>query len=141
MNETFIQALFGGVLIGLAATVMLLLNGRVTGISGIINGILNFTKGDLGWRIAFAAGLILGGISLFSTKPEFFVVEATSSLGLVAVAGLLVGFGAVLGSGCTSGHAVCGISRFSIRSILATIVFMSVGIVSATFLREVLFGG
>lgn len=141
MYESILQSVFGGVLIGLAATLMLLLNGRVTGISGILNGILNFTKGDLAWRLAFALGLVVGGVSLYVSNPEYFVIEANASMGVVALAGLLVGFGAVLGSGCTSGHAVCGLSRFSIRSILATIVFMSVGILSATVLRDFIVGG
>lgn len=135
MLESITYALIGGAIIGVAASMMLIFNGRVTGISGIFNGILSFPKGDLAWRVAFIAGLVFGGAALYSIRPDMFINESGRPLWLVAVAGLIVGFGTVMGSGCTSGHGVCGISRFSPRSIVATIAFMGAGIVTATLLR------
>lgn len=139
MFESIILALIGGGIIGIAASIMLVFSGRVTGISGIYNGIFNFTKGDLGWRIAFILGLVLGGSLLVLLKPELFVNTSGRPLWLVAVAGLIVGFGTIMGSGCTSGHGVCGISRISPRSLVATAAFMAAGFVTATLIRQ-LFG-
>lgn len=138
------EALLGGVLIGLAASGMLLATGRVAGVSGIVNGI--FTQimkksADITWRLAFVAGLVTGGAALLAFQPEFFAPsEPRRPVGVVIIAGLLVGVGTVMGSGCTSGHGICGISRFSIRSIIATLTFIIFGILSATLFR-VLDGG
>ena len=136
MNTEWLYALTGGVLIGLAVSLMLLLNGRVTGISGIINGLLNPVKGDLAWRIYFVVGLIGGGII-------YNFISSTHSLTLISdfswtlpIAGLLVGFGTVLGSGCTSGHGVCGISRMSVRSLIATITFILAGVITVFIIRH-----
>ena len=129
MQQDWINALLGGVIIGLAVSVMLIWNGRVTGISGIINGVLSPIKGDTAWRLLFVLGLFLGGLVLKALSPVVFQGQLATDLWTTVLAGLLVGFGTVMGSGCTSGHGVCGISRLSPRSLIATIVFILVGIV------------
>lgn len=136
MNTEWINALVGGVLIGISVSLMLLWNGRVTGISGIIAGALAPVKGDTSWRLLFIAGLMLGGVVLKILNPKVFEGALATGLGTTAIAGLLVGFGTVLGSGCTSGHGVCGISRLSPRSIVATVVFMGAGILSVVVFRK-----
>ena len=125
-----VNALLGGALIGLAVSLMMLFNGRVTGISGIVGGIISPKKTDFGWRIFFFAGLLLGGVVLTFLKPEAFIQQSSAVWGDYVFAGLLVGFGTLLGNGCTSGHGVCGISRLSIRSIIATMTFIGFGILS-----------
>src|SRR5690349_8922987 len=107
------QALSGGVLIGLGASLLLLCNGEIAGISGIFEGLLARKAGDIAWRIAFCLGLLAGGAALLSFYPSAFSLPANRPLASIAIAGLLVGYGARLGGGCTSGHGVCGISRFS----------------------------
>lgn len=129
MPTEWIYALIGGVCIGIAATLMLYWNGRVTGISGIVNKLMSRRAGS--WRWGFFAGLIAGGILLKFIAPEVFVTSLNAPLWTVPVAGLLVGFGTAMGSGCTSGHGVCGISRLSIRSIVATVTFIAAGMLSA----------
>ncbi len=136
MQQDWINALLGGLMIGFAVSLMLYLNGRVTGISGIIYGTLNPHKNDMQWRLLFVAGLFLGGITLKIFKPDMFSGALPTDLWTVIVAGLLVGFGTVLGSGCTSGHGVCGISRLSPRSLVATIVFIAAGIFSVVAFRK-----
>lgn len=128
MSQEWIKALLGGVLIGISVSLMLLWNGRVTGISGIINGIISPVKGDTLWRFLFIAGLFLGGLVMKQMNPKVFENTISTEIWTTIVAGLLVGFGTILGSGCTSGHGVCGISRMSLRSLVATIVFMAAGI-------------
>lgn len=135
----WLLSLAGGALIGTSVSIMLLLNGRVTGISGIINGALSPAKGDTAWRFLFLFGLLLGGTVVKLVDPSAFSSEIESQIWLVALAGLLVGFGTVMGSGCTSGHGVCGVSRLSIRSIVATLVFMLAGIASVALIRKVFF--
>lgn len=140
MGMDQLNALYGGVLIGIAVSIMLLFNGRVTGISGILNGVLNPTKGDTLWRVFFISGLLLGGLALKILKPTFF--EIGNNLTLyefikIGIAGLLVGFGTILGSGCTSGHGICGISRLSLRSIVATLSFIFSGILMVYFLKNI----
>jgi len=135
MMQSILWALAGGALIGVAASMMLVFNGRVTGISGIANGLLSYVKGDYLWRAAFILGLVAGGVILGANHPEFFVNATNRSDIMIAAAGVIVGFGTVLGSGCTSGHGVCGISRLSPRSLLATGVFMMVGMIVATVLK------
>lgn len=134
-------ALIGGAIIGVAVSLMLVFNGRVTGISGIVSGVLSPRKNDISWRILFLLGLLSGGVLLRFIQPEAFQ-SASQNMGLIdyAVAGLLVGFGTLLGNGCTSGHGVCGISRFSVRSIMATIVFITFGILSV-FIFKTIRGG
>ena len=124
------NALIGGAIIGLAVSLMLVFNGRVTGISGIISGVLKPQKHDTFWRVAFLLGLVAGGFILKLLRPEVFVLSNNVQTLDYAIAGLLVGFGTLLGNGCTSGHGVCGISRLSIRSIMATLTFISFGVLS-----------
>ncbi|MEL6188713.1 MAG: YeeE/YedE family protein [Myxococcota bacterium] len=122
-----IVPLSGGALIGLASALLLLLSGRIAGISGILNGMLVGPEGERGWRLAFALGLIAGGALMAVVLPSAFAVGGLGSPWLLAPAGLLVGFGAQLGSGCTSGHGVCGIGRLSVRSLSATLTFIATG--------------
>lgn len=140
MNADYLNALAGGALIGVAVTVMLLFNGRVTGISGIIGGALSYAKKDWLWRFTFFLGLAMAGALLRVGRPEALVNASDRGLTTVILAGLLVGYGTLLGSGCTSGHGVCGISRMSVRSILATIAFILAGMVSVFIMRSI-FGG
>ncbi len=135
MKAEWWNALVGGGLIGLAASLHLLFNGRVTGISGTLFGALSPKNGDLAWRIFLLTGLVLGGIILQIFHPTGFASGPVPTLFMV-VAGLLVGFGTILGSGCTSGHGVCGISRFSPRSMVATLVFMFGGILCVWLVRR-----
>jgi uncharacterized membrane protein YedE/YeeE len=130
-----LAALGGGVLIGLAATVLMLLNGRIAGISGILGGAFTGRGADRGWRIAFLAGLFAGGLLAAAAGMTGSLERTGYPLGLLIVAGLLVGFGSRLGSGCTSGHGVCGIARLSTRSIVATVVFTAAGMVTVAMLR------
>ncbi len=136
MNQDWINALLGGVIIGISVSLMLLWNGRVTGISGIINGALSPVKGDTVWRVLFIAGLFLGGLTLRALNPNVFSGNLPTETWTTVAAGLLVGFGTILGSGCTSGHGVCGISRLSPRSIVATLVFILAGVVAVAAFRK-----
>lgn len=131
----WLHALIGGALIGAAALMMMLFLGRIAGISGICFAALTGEKRERGWRLAFLAGLVLGGFALSRVRPEAFPIPAPAWPGLVA-AGLLVGFGTVLGTGCTSGHGVCGVSRLSPRSLVATVVFIAAGMLSVAFARK-----
>ena len=136
-NFTPWPALAGGLLIGLAAAMFVLLNGRIAGISGILGGLLKPVRGDAGWRVAFVAGLIGApwAYTAFSALPR---VQVDTSYGVLVVAGLLVGIGTRYGAGCTSGHGVCGLSRLSPRSLAATVTFMTAGFV-VVFLARHLF--
>ncbi len=131
----WVYALVGGAIIGLSVSLMLLWNGRVTGISGIIGGALSYSVGDFAWRVLFVLGLVSGGLALSFFHPVMFTGTLDTSTWTLVAAGLLVGFGTSLGSGCTSGHGVCGISRLSPRSLVATIVFMVAGIASVVAFR------
>jgi uncharacterized protein len=125
---TPLSGLVGGIMIGAAATLMLWLNGRISGISGITGGLLERRPG-IGWRLAFLVGLVAGPPAYaYLTGPIDITMQA--SVPVLVLAGLLVGFGTRLGSGCTSGHGVCGIARLSRRSLAATVVFMCVAIVT-----------
>lgn len=136
ITQYFIQ-LLGGALIGLAVSLMLYWNGRVTGVSGIIYGaMIAPKKKDISWRWFFITGMILGGLILRLTKPSSLTGSLPTQYWTLIVAGLLVGFGTVLGSGCTSGHGVCGISRLSPRSLIATITFMAAGVLSVIVFRK-----
>lgn len=140
VNFTPWTALAGGVLLGLAAALLVLLNGRVLGITGIVGGLLRPARGDIGWRWALLAGLLLSPLVFAWLTPAGFLpaprIEA--GLGWVVVAGLLVGFGTRLGSGCTSGHGVCGLSRLSARSLVATLSFMGAGFATVFVIRHLL---
>lgn len=128
---TPLASLLGGALIGLAASLLLLADGRIAGISGIVGGLLTPTGGDTAWRALFVAGLLLGGFGLRLVDPALVRMELDRPTLALVAAGLLVGFGTRLGNGCTSGHGVCGVSRGSARSIVATMTFMTTGILTA----------
>lgn len=139
MMTSILWATAGGGLIGLAASWLLLAKGRVAGISGIVGGLLDTWDEQSTWRLSFLLGLLVGGGALMAAMPEAIVAPAGRSLVLVALAGGLVGYGTRLGGGCTSGHGVCGLTRFSPRSLVATLTFMFTGFITATLLG--LFGG
>ncbi|EHH1242775.1 YeeE/YedE family protein [Vibrio parahaemolyticus] len=120
------ESLFGGILLGISVTILLLVNGKIAGISGIMNGIMSPKKGDYSWRLLFAVGMIAGGLISVLMLGVAVPSTANLSLGMVIAAGLLVGIGTRLGNGCTSGHGICGMGRLSKRSIVATCVFMAV---------------
>ncbi|HCM1034998.1 TPA: YeeE/YedE family protein [Vibrio parahaemolyticus] len=120
------ESLFGGILLGISATILLLVNGKIAGISGIMNGIMSPKKGDYSWRLLFAVGMVAGGLISVLMLGVAVPSTANLSLGMVIAAGLLVGIGTRLGNGCTSGHGICGMGRLSKRSIVATCVFMAV---------------
>jgi uncharacterized membrane protein YedE/YeeE len=133
--STILYPVLGGGIIGLAVTLMLLFNGRVTGISGIVASSLSKPSRDGLWRWLFLAGMILGGAFVDMLRPDLFTNLSARSTSLVLIAGLLVGYGTVMGSGCTSGHGICGISRFSFRSLVATITFMLFGFFAVQTVR------
>ena len=130
----------GGVVIGLSAAMLMLFHGRIAGITGILAGTLSGFGAQDRWRLGFLAGMVLAGLALGLAAPELFVMELERSPGAMLLAGLLVGFGTRLGSGCTSGHGVCGISRFSARSIAATLTFIATGVLMATLVTQLLGG-
>jgi len=138
--HAILPPLLGGALIGLAATLLLLMHGRIAGISGMRGGILSPGTADWLWRFAFIVGLVVTGFVAFGQRPEAFEFGVDRSLGAVAAAGLMVGIGTSIGSGCTSGHGVCGISRLSKRSIVATCTFMAAGALSVFVVNHVLGG-
>jgi uncharacterized membrane protein YedE/YeeE len=137
-NFTPVSAAIGGALIGLAAVLLMLLTGRIAGISGIFGGCLSFETGDKGWRIAFIAGLILAPLTGALAGVPIPYPEMPSNWIVIVAAGLLVGFGTRLGGGCTSGHGVCGIARLSPRSIAATAIFMGGAVAVVALTRHVL---
>ena len=131
------SSLAGGALIGVAAAMLALLNGRIAGISGVLGGVLRPIKGDVGWRVAFIAGLVSAPLAYFLVAgvPR---VQIDASYTALLLAGLLVGIGTRYGSGCTSGHGVCGLSRFSGRSLAATASFMGAGFLTVYIARHFL---
>ena len=130
-------ALAGGILLGLASALFVLLNGRILGISGIVGGLLRPRAGDMGWRLAFVLGMLVApGLYWLVVGPTQPRIDA--NWGMVVMAGLLVGVGTRYGSGCTSGHGVCGLSRMSPRSLVATLAFMGAGFVTVFLIRHVL---
>jgi len=132
-------SLAGGLIIGAAAAVFVLFNGRIAGISGIVGGLLSLPRNDIGWRLAFVAGLVGAPvIAAMLGKPAQVDIEANWSI--VLVAGFLVGLGTRYASGCTSGHGVCGLSRGSLRSLVATLTFMAAGFLTV-FVQRHLIGG
>jgi uncharacterized membrane protein YedE/YeeE len=130
-------ALIGGFVIGIAASMLVLLNGRIAGIAGIIGGLLRPTTGEVGWRLAFVAGLVAAPI-LYSIAVTLPTISVDASYPTIVFAGFLVGIGTRYGSGCTSGHGVCGISRLSMRSIVATSAFMITGFATVYIVRHVI---
>ena len=133
------SSLAGGILIGLAAALFILLNGRIAGISGILGGLFSPVSGDIGWRVAFIAGMLFTPLA-WATLTTLPPITISAGWPALIVAGVLVGFGSRYGSGCTSGHGVCGISRFSPRSLAATAIFMSAGFASVYVVRHLIGG-
>jgi len=140
-NFTPVSALLGGLLIGAAATVLLAVNGRIAGISGILGGLLERSRpGDAAWRVLFLAGLVLGTLAWRMAAPAGQDITLDASLPVLILGGLAVGLGTRLGGGCTSGHGVCGIARLSPRSIVATATFMLSAGLTVYLVRHVLAG-
>ena len=133
----WIPALFGGLLIGTSATILLAFNGRIAGISGIVNGAINLIPGE-GWRWFFLSGLLLGGAVyeyIFAQSPTLTSAIAPSAM---IIGGFLVGFGTRMGNGCTSGHGVCGLGRLSWRSLFAVITFLATAMITVFVIRHIL---
>ena len=135
VNFTPVAALIGGVLIGMAALLLLALNGRIAGISGILGGLLPPVAGDTTWRLAFIAGLMLAGLG-FTYRGDLSAIEIEADTPVLIMAGLLVGIGTRIGSGCTSGHGICGVGRLSPRGMVATAIFVGVGMVTVFIARH-----
>ncbi|MGP2412401.1 YeeE/YedE family protein [Yersinia sp. 2553 StPb PI] len=135
INFTPYSALAGGAVLGVAVTFLLLATGRIAGISGILGGLLSPKAGDRGWRMAFIIGLVISPLvySLFTVLP---VIQIDAALPTLILAGLLVGIGTRYGAGCTSGHGVCGLARFSPRSLVATLSFMFTGFITVGLVRH-----
>ena len=132
---TPVSGFLGGALIGLAAVVLLIANGRIAGVSGIIGGLLARVPGDIAWRMAFVLGLWLGALVYWAARGAPLPIELAPTLPVALAAGLLVGFGTRLGSGCTSGHGVCGMGRLSVRSLVATATFIAVAMLTVFLTR------
>lgn len=139
-NFTPLSASIGGALIGLSAVMLMALNGRIAGISGVLSGAAFAESGDRSWRFFFVIGLIAAPLlySVVSSAPAAFIMQADWPI--IIAGGLLVGFGTRLGSGCTSGHGVCGLSRLSPRSFLAVGVFMAAGMITVAVVRTIMGG-
>ena len=137
VNFTPMSSIIGGALIGLSASMMLFFHGRIAGISGIIGGGLALPKGDMSWRVIFVVGLVVGGFLVAEVAPNM-IGDAVTPVGATVLAGVLVGFGTRMGNGCTSGHGICGLSRFSSRSLFAVLSFMAVGFGTASILHGVM---
>jgi len=137
VNFTPFASLFGGVILGLASALMLILFGRIMGISGIIGTALERPKNDTLWRLVFIAGLISSAVVFAPFVDIARTAPTETNIWLIVLAGLLVGYGTRLGSGCTSGHGICGISRLSVRSLVATGIFMASGIMTVAIMQFV----
>lgn len=133
---TPVSGFVGGLLIGLASVLLLWLNGRIAGISGIVGGLLSQKGSEFGWRVMFIVGLLLGAFG-YTFASGGLTVTVPASIPVLILAGLLVGFGTRLGAGCTSGHGVCGIGRLSVRSIFATATFMAVAVATVFLVNHV----
>ncbi len=140
---TPLASFIGGALIGLSAVALMLLNGRIAGISGITAGLLSFSDAapDRGWRLAFVIGLIAAPVLLTLGGAGAPEISFVAPLPAMLLAGFLVGFGTVLGNGCTSGHGICGIARLSPRSIVATMAFMAAGFAATYLVQHLVLGG
>jgi uncharacterized protein len=137
-NFTPVSAFSGGILIGLAATLLLLFNGRIAGISGMMSGLIKAPRIELYWRLVFLIGIVLGAFIFHLIMPDFYHPRANFPLWLLVLGGFMVGFGTRMGNGCTSGHAVCGIARLSLRSIVATATFMLSGFITVYVVRHLI---
>ena len=133
----WMTALAGGMMIGAAATLLLWLNGRIAGVSGMLNGVLMPKRGDVAWRVLFLFGLIAGGGVYLALIPGAYSPRTDFPVPALLVAGLLVGFGTRMGNGCTSGHGVCGLGRLSMRSLAAVVTFMATAIATTFLVRHV----
>jgi uncharacterized membrane protein YedE/YeeE len=138
LSFTPIPSLLGGMILGVAAALYVLLHGRILGISGIVSGLLHPKAGDWSWRLAFALGLLTSSFLAALIFGIFPVIEVEANWLTVIVAGLLVGFGVQYGSGCTSGHGICGLSRLSPRSLVATLSFMTAGFLVVFIIRHLI---
>ena len=136
-NFTPWTSLAGGILLGLASAIFILVNGRILGISGIVGGMLRPKSGDVGWRLAFVLGMLVAPL-LYLLVADPVAVRIDAGWATLVIAGLLVGVGTRFGSGCTSGHGVCGLSRLSLRSLVATLAFMGAGFVTVYLIRHLL---
>ena len=137
-NFTPVSGFIGGLLIGVAAALLLLLNGRISGISGIVGGLLVPKSPDARWRLLFVVGLLIGAFGYMLATSGTLAVRMQAPAPVLVAAGLLVGFGTRLGSGCTSGHGVCGIALLSKRSMVASAVFFGVGMLTVFVFRHVI---
>ena len=135
-NFTPISAAIGGALIGLSAVLLMLFTGRIAGVAGITGGLFNPRSDDRGWRLAFVSGLIAAPLAAALIGRPVGIPQMPGSMIVIAIAGLLVGFGTRLGNGCTSGHGICGIARLSPRSIAATFVFMVAAMIVVALTRH-----
>jgi len=140
INFDPVNAYVGGLMLGGSAMMLYLLRGDVAGINGMLTGIIKPIKGEVSWRILFLVGLVLGGLLYRGYGGALETLEPAVDGYWVVLAGLLVGIGATFGSGCTSGHGICGISRWSIRSIMATVTFMASAVVTVFIIRHVVGG-
>jgi len=137
-NFTPYLSLAGGVLIGISASILMYLNGRIAGISGIVAGAFNAPAfAEKAWRLAFVVGLVLGGAIYMHFFPITIAPRESISTGLLVSGGLVIGVGTAMGSGCTSGHGICGVSRFSLRSIVATATFLLSGIITVYVFKQI----
>ncbi len=140
-NFTPYLSLAGGVLIGISASILMYLNGRIAGISGIVAGVFNAASiTEKAWRLAFVIGLVIGGAIYMHFFPIAIAAREFMSTKLLIVGGLVIGFGTAMGSGCTSGHGICGVSRFSLRSLVATATFLLSGIVTVYIFKQIIGG-
>lgn len=135
--NTWMSALLGGVLIGMAAALLLWLTGRIAGISGMLGGVLLPKRGELAWRLAFLIGLVGAGAAWLWSVPGAYVPRQGFPPLLLVVAGVLVGIGTRMGNGCTSGHGVCGLGRLSLRSLAAVLTFMLTAVITTFIVRHV----
>lgn len=136
-NFTPYSALLGGALIGVSAVIMLWLNGRIAGVSGIFHGLLPPKKNDFIWRVLFLVGMVTGSFTYYLLPQIHFIPRTHFPIFLLILAGFLVGIGTRLSGGCTSGHGVCGIARLSLRSFIATLIFFFCGILTVYFIRHI----
>lgn len=136
-NFTPTSALIGGSLIGLSAVLMLWLNGRVAGVSGIFHGLFAPQKNDVSWRVLFLAGMIIGSFVYYFLPQIHFVSRTHYPISLLIFSGFLVGIGTRFSGGCTSGHGVCGIARLSFRSFVATVIFFIMGVMTVYVIRHI----
>ncbi|NCO76350.1 MAG: YeeE/YedE family protein [Cyanobacteria bacterium] len=136
IESSWINGLIGGILIGVSATILLAFNGRIAGISGMINGVLEFSSGG-SWRILFLGGMLMGGFIYEYLLPLPNTPSGDFNLFLLILGGFLVGFGTRMGNGCTSGHGVCGLGRLSVRSLTAVVSFLASGMITVFIMKHI----